>query len=94
MLVGLSGLAIVFFAGVRWVLAYAEAALLLSPLLTVSMTEYQQEVLTLLDPQSDPLGAGWNHPGDNGDRVGSISVKGSLWVLKLLKFLLKARLIL
>ena len=61
-LVGLSGLAIVFFAGVRWRwLTYAGGgALLLSPLMWFSMTEYQQgRVLTLLDPQSDPLGAGW-----------------------------------
>ena len=61
-LVGLSGLAIVFFAGVKWRwLAYAGGTtLLLSPLLWFSMTEYQQgRVLTLLDPQSDPLGAGW-----------------------------------
>ena len=61
-LVGLSGLAIVFFAGVRWRwLTYAGGGtLLLSPLLWFSMTEYQQgRVLTLLDPQSDPLGAGW-----------------------------------
>tara|TARA_Y100000766_G_scaffold74562_1_gene63014 strand:+ start:337 stop:1464 length:1128 start_codon:yes stop_codon:yes gene_type:complete len=61
-LVGLSGLAIVFFAGVKWRwLAYAGGGtLLLSPLLWFSMTEYQQgRVLTLLDPQSDPLGAGW-----------------------------------
>ena len=61
-LVGLSGLAIVFFAGIKWRwLAYAGGTtLLLSPLLWFSMTEYQQgRVLTLLDPQSDPLGAGW-----------------------------------
>ena len=61
-LVGLSGLAIVFFAGIKWRwLAYAGGTtLLFSPLLWFSMTEYQQgRVLTLLDPQSDPLGAGW-----------------------------------
>ena len=61
-LVGLSGLAIVFFAGIKWKwIGYAVvAAFLLSPFLWFSMTEYQQgRVLTLLDPQSDPLGAGW-----------------------------------
>ena len=62
MLVGLSGLAIVFFAGIkwRWLACAGGTTLLLSPLLWFSMTEYQQgRVLTLLDPQSDPLGAGW-----------------------------------
>ena len=61
-LVGLSGLAIVFFAGIkwRWLACAGGTTLLLSPLLWFSMTEYQQgRVLTLLDPQSDPLGAGW-----------------------------------
>ena len=61
-LVGLSGLAIVFFAGIKWkwIAQAVVAAFLLSPFLWFSMTEYQQgRVLTLLDPQSDPLGAGW-----------------------------------
>ena len=61
-LVGMSGLAIVFFAGIKWswLACAGGTTLLLSPLLWFSMTEYQQgRVLTLLDPQSDPLGAGW-----------------------------------
>ena len=62
-LVGLSGLAIVFFAGIKWkwIMFFGATCLLLSPLLWFSMTDYQQgRVLTLLDPQSDPLGAGWH----------------------------------
>ena len=58
--------------------------LLLSPLLWFSMTEYQQgRVLTLLDPQSDPLGAGWQIiQATTAIGSGGISGKGSLWVLK------------
>ena len=62
-LVSLSGLAIVFFAGIKWkwIMFFGLACLLFSPLLWFSMTDYQQgRVLTLLDPQSDPLGAGWH----------------------------------
>ena len=62
-LVGLSGLAIVFFAGIKWkwIAFFVLGGFLLSPLLWFSMTDYQQgRVLTLLDPQSDPLGAGWH----------------------------------
>ena len=62
-LVSLSGLAIIFFAGIKWKwVAYSLLlGLLFSPLVWFSMTDYQQgRVITLLDPQSDPLGAGWH----------------------------------
>lgn len=62
-LVCLSGLAIVFFAGVkwRWIGYLGSLLLLLSPLIWYSMTDYQRgRVLTLMDPQNDPLGAGWH----------------------------------
>jgi rod shape determining protein RodA len=62
-LVAGSGLAVLLLAGVRWswiagALAAAVAAL---PALWMVMKDYQrQRVLTLFDPESDPLGAGWN----------------------------------
>lgn len=62
-LVGGSGLAIVFLAGVSWRLVFAAgvAALAALPALWVVLHDYQrQRILTLFDPESDPLGAGWN----------------------------------
>lgn len=58
-----SGLAIVLLAGIqwRWVLAAGLAGLAALPALWAVMRDYQrQRVLTLFDPESDPLGAGWN----------------------------------
>ncbi|MGM0570686.1 rod shape-determining protein RodA [Marinobacter sp.] len=64
LLVGAAGMFVVFFAGLSWKLITGFFALLgvAAPLMWhFVMREYQkQRVLTLLDPQSDPLGAGWN----------------------------------
>lgn len=64
LLVGAAGLFVVFFAGISWKLIGAFVALVSvsAPLMWFFvMRDYQkQRVLTLLDPQSDPLGAGWN----------------------------------
>lgn len=62
-LVAGAGFAVVVFAGLSWrwmlytVLALAAAA----PGLWYTLQDYQrQRILTLFDPESDPLGAGWN----------------------------------
>ena len=62
-LVAGAGLAVVVLAGLYWrwigfaLLALAAAA----PGLWYTLQDYQrQRILTLFDPQSDPLGAGWN----------------------------------
>lgn len=62
-LVAGAGLAVVVLAGLQWrwigfaFLALAAAA----PGLWYTLQDYQrQRILTLFDPQSDPLGAGWN----------------------------------
>lgn len=62
-LVACAGLAVVVLAGMHWkwagfaALAFAVAA----PGLWYLLQEYQrQRILTLFDPGSDPLGAGWN----------------------------------
>ena len=62
-LVAGAGLAVVVLAGLYWrwvgfaLLALAAAA----PGLWYALQDYQrQRILTLFDPQSDPLGAGWN----------------------------------
>lgn len=62
-LVAGSGLAVLLLAGVRW--SWIAGALLAVvaalPALWMVMQDYQrQRVLTLFDPESDPLGAGWN----------------------------------
>nr|WP_242634272.1 rod shape-determining protein RodA [Marinobacter salicampi] len=64
LLVVASGVFVVFFAGISWrvLLAFGGLVSVAVPLMWVFvMREYQkQRVLTLLDPESDPLGAGWN----------------------------------
>ena len=64
LLVGMAGIFVVFFAGISWKLIAAFVAMVSvsAPMMWYFvMRDYQkQRVLTLLDPQSDPLGAGWN----------------------------------
>ena len=62
-LVAGAGMAVVLLAGLSWrwmagaALAFAAAA----PGLWFTLQDYQrQRILTLFDPESDPLGAGWN----------------------------------
>lgn len=62
-LVAGAGLAVIVLAGLYW--RYIGFALLLlagaAPGLWYTLQDYQrQRILTLFDPQSDPLGAGWN----------------------------------
>ncbi len=62
-LVTTAGLAVIFLAGIYWSwLGYAALAVAFSlPALWSVMQGYQKErVLTLFDPERDPLGAGWN----------------------------------
>ena len=57
------GLAVVLLSGIRWRLVAGLAALgaLAAPVLWFAMHDYQKaRVLTFLDPESDPLGTGWN----------------------------------
>jgi rod shape determining protein RodA len=64
LLVGMAGIFVVFFAGISWKLIATFFALVSvsAPVMWMyGMRDYQkQRVLTMLDPQSDPLGAGWN----------------------------------
>jgi rod shape determining protein RodA len=62
-LVACAGLAVMLLAGVYWNwVAMALAALAMAaPGLWYLLQDYQrQRILTLFDPDSDPLGAGWN----------------------------------
>ena len=63
LLVGASGIFVLFLAGVRWkvIISLAAAGLACLPVLWHFMHDYQRgRVLTMLDPEADPLGKGWN----------------------------------
>lgn len=63
LLIANSGLCALFLAGIRWLwIALAGlAGVLLAPLLWFLMRDYQRRrILTLIDPEADPLGASWN----------------------------------
>ncbi len=82
MLVSVAGLLVVFLAGIRWrlialLLALAAASV---PLLWHYMQDYQrQRVLTMLSPESDPLGAGY-HIIQSKIAVGSGGLYGKGWL--------------
>jgi rod shape determining protein RodA len=62
-LVAGAGFAVVILAGLpwRWMLSAALALAAAAPGLWYTLQDYQrQRILTLFDPESDPLGAGWN----------------------------------
>jgi len=63
-LIAASGVFVVMFSGISWRLVGGAAFVVAAsaPLMWMfGMREYQkQRVLTFLDPESDPLGAGWN----------------------------------
>ena len=63
LLVGVSGAFTLFLAGLRWrlILGLAAAGVAALPALWLVMKEYQRDrVRTFLNPESDPLGDGWN----------------------------------
>ena len=63
LMVAAGGMAVILLAGVRWrlVAAAAGAAVLSGPVVWYLMYDYQRaRILTFLDPERDPLGAGWN----------------------------------
>jgi len=62
-LVAVAGFAVVVLAGLpwRWMLYAGLALAAAAPGLWFTLQDYQrQRILTLFDPESDPLGAGWN----------------------------------
>jgi rod shape determining protein RodA len=63
LLVAAAGLSVVLLAGVswRWISVALLGGALAAPGLWFFLKDYQRErVLTLFDPERDPLGAGWN----------------------------------
>jgi rod shape determining protein RodA len=63
LIIGASGLLVLLLAGIPWrfVLSAIGVGLVSAPALWFLLRDYQkQRILTLLDPERDPLGAGWN----------------------------------
>jgi len=63
LLIGASGVFVLLFSGIywRWIFLALGVGAASLPGLWMIMKDYQkQRVLTFLDPESDPLGAGWN----------------------------------
>lgn len=82
-MVGVSGLMVLFFAGLRWAyVVTAIGALLASawPLWHFVLHDYQKRrVLTLLNPEADRLGAGWNII-QSKTAIGSGGASGKGWL--------------
>jgi rod shape determining protein RodA len=81
-LIVLSGAVVVFLAGLGWryILAVAALAGAAMPALWLVMHDYQRKrILTLLDPESDPLGAGY-HIIQSKIAIGSGGVFGKGWL--------------
>ncbi len=83
LLIMASGLIAVFLSGLRW--RYIFSAILLAgaslwPMWQFVMKDYQkQRVLTLLDPEADRLGAGWNII-QSKTAIGSGGIEGKGWL--------------
>lgn len=82
LLVAMSGFAVVFFAGISWKLiaALGASGLLAAPLGWYFLHDYQRNrILTLIDPQRDPLGSGY-HIIQSTIAVGSGGGFGKGWL--------------
>jgi rod shape determining protein RodA len=82
LMIGASGFYLLFFAGLPWKVILGGAALGAASLPVVwrLMHDYQQQrVLTLLDPSSDPLGAGY-HIIQSTIAIGSGGLFGKGWM--------------
>jgi rod shape determining protein RodA len=81
-LVGAVGFYVIFFAGISWKVLGGLAALFVAALFPLwgMLHDYQRKrVLTLLDPTSDPLGAGY-HIIQSTIAVGSGGLSGKGWL--------------
>jgi len=81
-LIACSGIAVLFLAGISWwlILGVASAGAALTPVLWSFMKAYQkQRVLTFLNPEDDPLGAGY-HIIQSKIAIGSGGIYGKGWM--------------
>ena len=82
LLVASSGSAVLFFAGLSWWVMLGTVALLasLTPVLWHFMREYQRNrVLTFINPEADPMGAGY-HIIQSKIAIGSGGINGKGWL--------------
>jgi len=82
LLVAAAGFFVVFFGGIRWRILFGSLFTMLAmiPVLWQFMHDYQkQRVLTLFDPQSDPLGSGY-HIIQSMIAIGSGGIYGKGWL--------------
>ncbi|HEY5717686.1 MAG TPA: rod shape-determining protein RodA [Motiliproteus sp.] len=82
LLIASSGIFVILLSGILWryVLGAAALAAACGPLLWMGMRDYQrQRVLTFLNPESDPLGAGWNII-QSKTAIGSGGIYGKGWL--------------
>lgn len=82
-LIATAGVFVLLLAGVRWKLVFSAVLAVLAaipPMWIYVMEDYQKRrVLTLLNPHSDPLGAGWNII-QSQTAIGSGGVHGKGWL--------------
>lgn len=83
LLIAASGVFVLFMAGVSWRYILGAAVLAVAsawPVWMFGLKEYQQQrILTLLNPQSDKLGAGWNII-QSKTAIGSGGWEGKGWI--------------
>ncbi|MCF6262633.1 MAG: rod shape-determining protein RodA [Xanthomonadales bacterium] len=82
LLVGMSGVFVLFLAGIRWrvIFSFAGLAAAAAPIMWAFMHEYQRNrVRTFINPESDPLGHGWNII-QSKIAVGSGGLNGKGWM--------------
>ncbi len=82
LLVAASGLFTLYLAGLRWriLLGFTGLAAAAAPVFWLVMKEYQRNrVRTFLNPEADPLGAGWNII-QSKIAVGSGGITGKGWL--------------
>lgn len=82
-LVAISGLIVLFYAGLRWRYIFSAVALLFAgiwPMWHYVLHDYQRRrILTLFDPEADKLGAGWNII-QSKTAIGSGGIDGKGWL--------------
>lgn len=83
LLLATSGIFVLLLAGIRWKLVVGAMVLCLlaiPPMWIFFMEDYQKlRILTLLNPQSDPTGAGWNII-QSQTAIGSGGIYGKGWL--------------
>lgn len=83
LLIAISGIIVLFLSGLRWRYIFGSLMAVLAgvwPMWMFVMKDYQkQRVLTLLDPEADKLGAGWNII-QSKTAIGSGGINGKGWL--------------